>query len=303
MMKSIRSGLSVVGRKPGLVALIYAVNVFTALVIAVPLYIGLSRIVGPTGFGFDLAAGSNIVVWADIIESLSHVSAAAFVQVMWILPVVFLAKVVSSVGLINAIRDDGIRSFWPGVGQYGGRAIVLGLAYLLVTIVGTIGITILLAIGYSVFSGEVGTYRMTVYVVPSMFLIFFAIIDLFHDYSRIKLVKDEVPVMRCFFHGFAWPWRHRGSIAIYVFWYLGAAILLVFPTLLDTNMAASTIGGIVVLFLIQQVVMVLRSAVTVAWFGSEVTYYEKIDWSLAPMIAGDATGGESGLESSPAVST
>lgn len=297
--KSIRSGLSVVGRKPGLVALIYAVNLFTSLVLAVPLYVGLRGVLDRSGYGFDLAANPDIIVWADIIQKLDPSFDGIFVQLMWILPVVFLAKVVSSVGLINAIRDGGIRSFWPGVGQYGGRASALGIAYLLITIAGFIGIAIMFAVGYSIFSGEIGTYRMTVYVVPLVTLLFLGLIDLFHDYARIKLVKDEVPVMKCFFHGFVWPWQHRGSVPIYLFWYVAAFATLLMPTFLDASMAAASLGGVVVLFILQQVALVLRSAITVAWFGSEVSYYEKIDWSLSPMIASRTVGDEPDTGTAP----
>ena len=46
------------------------------------------------------------------------------------------------------------------------------------------------------------------------------------------------------------------------------------------------------LFLGQQVVFFLRSATTVAWFGSEVSFFERLDLRNAPLIAGEPAAGD-----------
>jgi hypothetical protein len=48
---------------------------------------------------------------------------------------------------------------------------------------------------------------------------------------------------------------------------------------------AATIGAVWLLFLAQQIVFFLRAGVTVAWFGSEVSYFERVQYRESPLIA------------------
>ncbi len=283
--KSIRNGVSFIGRKPGLVILIYVVNVLAALLITLPLYSSLSGVIDQTGFGFELAEAADIVVWADILGKIGPVFGSVMLQLLWIFPILFVTKIAMSVGLINAARDGGIRSFWPGVGYYTGKGLLLGLLYLFVTGLVIILSVIALVLLMRMIGGEVAIYRISIFVIPITMLAVFAFFDLAHDYARIRLVKDETPILKSFFHGFSWPWQHLGAIPVYFFWYAAALVLVLIPTFLDTIFAGATLMGIVGLFLTQQIALLFRSAATVGWFGSEVAYYENIEWGLTPMIA------------------
>ena len=69
---SFTAGLNGVRRRPGLVVLIYAMNLVLAFVLSVPIAIALSSTVGNTGFDADLARGFDFVLWADIIEEVGE---------------------------------------------------------------------------------------------------------------------------------------------------------------------------------------------------------------------------------------
>ena len=283
--KSIRNGISFLHQKPGLVILIYSFNLLAAYVVALPLKTALTDLLAPKGFGADLAVETDIVVWTDLIQELNYVFDGIFSQIVWMLPLLFIGKVASSVGLINALRDGGIRSFWPGVGYYTGRGLLLGLLFLVVSIVAIVASIVFFILLYGVFSGEAGRWWVSIAVIPAILITVFAFLDMVHDYARIKLVKDEPGVFKCFLEGFRWPFAHRSALPIYAFWFLAATVTVILPSCIDASMAATTTGGVWALFLIQQIVILVRAALTVAWFGSEVYFFEQVEWGLTPLIA------------------
>ena len=200
-------------------------------------------------------------------------------------PLYLIWKAAASVGLIHALRGDDARSFWQGVGRYSGKAVLLGLLFLVLALIGVVGLLIV-AGGLSAFwPGEVGTFWINFVILPTLAISGLAVLDLMHDYARMALVVDEKKVFKATFTGLAWPFKHGQASGLYVAWFVPAAVLLLLPTVLDMNVAAATGGAIWGLFLMQQILMLLRAGVTVGWFGSETALYETIRLREMPLIA------------------
>ncbi len=293
-INSFRAGFSAVQKRPGLVVLIYAVHLCLAFLLALPIYMALSNVVGPSGFGSELAQQFDVVLWADILDKAGLVLSALRTQLFWMIPLYLVWKAGWSVGLIHALRDGGGRSFWAGVGRYAARAVGLGLLYGLLVLVWLGGVA-LLSVGLAVvWNGEVGAFRVFFVLAPTLVVLGLAFIDLLHDYGRIALVVEERKVTRAFLAGVTWPFRHAQAFPLYGVWFLLAAVALALPIVLDFEM-----NGIWGLFLLQQLFLLLRAAATVGWFGSEVAFFEAVRRREAPLIAteesapaGNATMGE-----------
>ena len=282
---SLAAGLRGLRRRRGLVLLIYGLDLALALALAYPLYAVLAATVGPTGFSDDLAAGFDIVLWADIFEEIGPVLGALLWQLLWIVPLYGLWKVASRVGLAHALRGDQIRPFWQGVGRYTGRGVLLALGFVLLIAVVVVAAGAVAFVLLAIFPGEAGQFWTVVAVVPLVLVIGLAWLDLSHDFARLALVVEDRPVQQAIRTGLAWPFRHRAALALYGLWFVPAAVLLVLPTLLDANVAAATGLGIWSLFAVQQIVLLLRAAVTVGWIGSEAALYEAVWMREAPLIA------------------
>jgi hypothetical protein len=54
---------------------------------------------------------------------------------------------------------------------------------------------------------------------------------------------------------------------------------------LENLLPAATAAGIVLLLVLQQFMMIVRAGVTVAWYGSEVSYFEAKAAAELPLIA------------------
>lgn len=282
---SLAAGLRGLRRRPRLVLLIYGMDLALAFVLALPLFVILEDTVGGTGFSEELAAGFDVVLWADVIEKAGPVLGALVAQLLWMIPLYLVWKTAARVGLAHALRGDHVRPFWQGVGRYAGRGVLLALLFLL-PLLGLLGVVgMLTAVLIFVFSGEVGAFWLLLVIAPTLLITGLAILDLMHDFARAALVIEDLPVRQAARVGLRFPLRHGTASHLYVLWFLPALVLLALPTLLEMSIPAATGLGIWFLFAVQQVGLLARAAVTVGWIGSEVALYEAVWMREAPLIA------------------
>lgn len=285
---SLKAGLAAVRRCAGLVLLLYAVDLALAFVLAVPLYSALARAVGPTGFGPDLAAGFDLVLWADVMQKAADVFRALGAQLFWMVPLYAVWKTAAGVGLVHALGRGGAGSFWQGVGRHTGRGLLVALGFAPLVAGWLIAVVVLYALVDGVSDDEVVLFWANLVWLPLLAAAGLALLDLMHDYARIALVVDEHPgrpVRRSLRAGLGWPFRHGLALALYALWLVPAALLLVAPSLFDTAFTAGTAGAIWLLFLVQQLCLLLRAATSVGWLGSEVAFFETVRARQAPLLA------------------
>ncbi len=280
MSNFFNQGFRAATSRPGLAGLLYAFNLVIGIIVTVPIFLALNSIVGTTGFSGELSSQFDIALWMDIMEDALPTFQSFQIQLLWILPVFFLWKVASSVGVIHTLHTHGARSFWQGVGEYTGRAVLLALVFLVPLIAIVIGIAIVTFVLTMVWTGEIGIFWIYFVFLPVSVILSFAFLDLMHDYARMELVVGNRPVMESMISGLAWPFRHGGSNTIYIGWFIVAIIVLILPTIVDFRE-----GGLWGVFLIQQILLFLRAGITVGWFGSEVAYYDAVVTDEMPAIA------------------
>ena len=281
----LRAGFSSIARHPGLVVLLYAVNGLLAFVLSIPIYNTLADLVGPTGFGPDLAGGFDVVLWSDIIEAAGPAFGAVAAQLLWVVPLYLVWKTAAHVGLIHALRGSQVRSFWQGVGRYTGRALLLTLLYSLVLPVVVFVLPVAMMFLGAFWQGEAANFWITAVILPTLFITFLSVLDLMQDYSRTALVTESQSVASAWWTGIKWPFQHGAASRLYVMWFVLAATALALPTLLDLSFTAGTNVTIWLLFVLQQIALLARAAVTVGWIGSEVAFFEDVRLRQMPLIA------------------
>jgi hypothetical protein len=288
------TGYRMASRRKGLALLLYAVNLILSLAVAIPVFFVIQSAVSDSGFGPDLAKEFNLPVMADIWNRIFRTAAdggtVGELKIMGLtllltIPLLLVWKSISAVGIINAVRDNGLRGFWQGVGRYAGKSILLAIPYFLLSTCALIGLVVLMAgIGNTV-GTEAGIYWSTVIGLPVSWLLATSLLDLMHDYSRIGIVARDESVLSAFGNGFAWPFKHRQSVLVYGAWFVLGTILLLLPLLFDSLTTAGTWTGIVILTALQQMALYFRATVTVGWFTSEVEYFEHVRFYDEPLIA------------------
>jgi hypothetical protein len=282
---ALRSGLRAIHRRPGLALLVYGVNLVLAVLLSVPVYIALDQAVSLTGFGRELAAGFDVVLWADIMEKAGPTLGALLGQLLWVVPLFLIVRVALHAGLIHALQGSGVRSFWTGVGRYATRALLLSVmlapaAAVLALVAG--GLTLFIS---AFWSGEIAEFWTFGVIGPALLVSALAVADLMQDYGRIALVVDERSIGQAWRTAIGWPFRHGPSVLIYAAWLGVAAVLLLLPILVDAWMPAATPAALGILFVLQQAMLLLRAFVTVGWMGSQVAYFEQVCERERPLIA------------------
>ena len=268
LLTSIAAGFRALRARPGLAALLFLVNLAVALVLSIPVGVALDLAVTTTGFDADLASGLDVVLLADIFQRSPDLFVIMARQLTWIIPLILVWKTAMGIGLVHALQGDGTGSFWTGVGRHFRRAFGLGLLYLVGAGI-VIGASVIIGTAVAAMSGEVWTYRTWVLIVPAMLVIGLAKLDLMHDFGRIAIVLQGRPVFSAFIAGIRFPLKHGRVILLYVFWAVAAAVLWLLPTVVE-----AAVGASLLVFLLQQVLLLGRAGVTVGWIGSEVAFFE-----------------------------
>ncbi|MFT4603369.1 MAG: hypothetical protein ACI9W4_000083 [Rhodothermales bacterium] len=253
--------------KPWLAVLLFSVHAVLGYLIATPIGAALTTTFGAAGF-----EEIDIALLADIPEALAGAFASVFGLLMIATLILFLWSSAAGVGLPQALRQGGARSFWSGVDRYFWKS--LGLTGLFLVPMGIwTGIVAGVAIVFALtLSSEVIQFWTVFVAVPAVWLTGMAAIDLTLDYARIALVSSDSSVVESAKMGFRRGLRRWAAHGVYLVWFVPSLLLLLLPTELEMSMGAS-FG----LFLLQQVVLLGRSFISVGWMGSQVALYEDGD--------------------------
>ena len=282
---SIATGFNRTKQRPGLVFLLFGINLLFALLLSLPVYIILGNAVNISGFGPDLAEYFDLVLWMDLWETIGPSFISLVRQLIWMIPLYIVGKAAIGVGLAHALSGINGRSFWQGVGDFTGKGVLVGLMFLPLMI-GVILVSIFAAVILGmVWTGEVGVFWVNFVIAPVFAVLGLMLVDLMQDYARIAIVLDHSKIFRAWITGLTWPLKHSTSYWIYLIWFVVAAVLVGLPTLLELSFVAATGVTIWGLFVLQQAVLLLRAAVTVSWIGSGVAFFESVRHQEAPLIA------------------
>jgi len=268
LLNAIAAGLRAIGSRPGLAALLFLLNLALALVLAVPVGTALDLAVSGTGFDADLAGGLDIVLLTDILGDNPDFFAVLLRQLIWLLPLLLVWNAAQGAGLVHALRGDATGSFWTGVGRHFGRVLGLTALYAVMAVI-VIGLSVIVASVIQAVSGEKWTVLGWTVIFPIMLMVGLAKLDMMQDYGRIAIVHGGAGVFQALFSGIAFPLRHAWAFLLYGAWAAAALLFWIAPTLVE-----AAVGASFAIFLLQQVLLLGRSALTVGWIASEVTYAE-----------------------------
>lgn len=279
--KSIKEGVRLAVRRPGLTAIVFLSHAAIAFVLSIPIYQSLMDSTGASGFGADLVTRFDLVLFADIMEDASDAVQSVLVQLLWIVPAVVLWKTAMAVGILHALRWGGVGSFWDGLGRFTLRALVIAamnFAMLGLLVATAAAIVALIGLATSQFPVIFGG-------ILAVLLLVFA--DFADDYGRVVLVSDRSQILRSWWSGVTYGFRRPAAVAVYVAWAVAAVALTLLVVRLHPSWARE-IGTVWLLFLGQQALLVIRSGVSVAWLGAELTFHESTNFQEAPLLAGSA---------------
>ncbi len=254
-------GIEGLRRRFGLAMLVWGANLAVALAISVPAITALNSIVGPSGFGDDLARSFDLVLWSDILDRTSLDGLLHFV---WIIPTYMIWKSLLAAGLLHALAGSGTGSFVQGIRRFWARSLAIGLVFLPVAVLGVVGAVLSGVLLSAVWTGEVARFWIGVVVIPTLIFCILAAVILLRDVARGVLVVQEQPVWTAVAAGFMRPFQRGAIAAVYGAWLLVTASTIALWPVVEMHVAQSA----VTLFLSLQALLFCRAAATVAWHAS-----------------------------------
>ncbi len=263
-----RAGFGGALRRFDLVVLIYGVQLAFAAVLAAPIARSLGSIVGPTGFGSDLVAGSDIVLWADILGEEARSLGRSFLHLLWFVPIVMLWKAAKGVGLVHALGIERGHSFWRGAVRFGLRSVLVGMLFAALSVV--LGaVLLMLAVGVArASSSPVAAYWILAVCLPLPLLATLIGIDVLRSVSRAVIATADASTLSSIRDGFEGVMRQPQLLLVYGVWKLFGLGCFSLSFLAELQFAAGGKGAVVALFMLQQVLLMLGALWSVSWFGS-----------------------------------
>lgn len=250
--------------RPWLAVLLFSVHAVLGYFIATPIAGALN-----TTFATAGVEEIDIAMLADIPEALLAAFASVFGLIMVATLVLFVWSSAAGVGIPHALRQGGARSFWSGVDRYFWQGLALTGFFLVPMGIWTVVVAVLGLLISVNLSGEVAQFWVAFVGVPTFWMIGMAALDLTLDYARIALVSTDSGVVDSARLGLRRGLRNGTAQAVYLLWFIPSLILLLFPTELEM-VAGASFGT----FLLQQLVLLGRSFVSVGWVGSQVAVFE-----------------------------
>ncbi|MDA0875524.1 MAG: hypothetical protein O3C45_10760 [Bacteroidetes bacterium] len=272
IVRILTDGWGAAVKRPGLAGLLYAGNLILGIILSIPILVAFSNAASETGWSPDLASEFDAALWADLLRESGPLVSTMLSQLLWVLPVLYLWKVGSTVGIVHAMRGDRTGSFWEGLGKYAGKAIVLGLPFLVLAGLMVLGIVLLIALLSASPIGEVGQFWIRFVVAPILIVLAVAVVDLMHDFARLELVLRGQTVWNAMYAGMGWFWQSGSAQALYMAWLVIGSLALILPFWADM-----AVGGLFLAFLLQQALLFVRSMVSVGWLTSEVLLFQELE--------------------------
>ncbi len=278
------AGVRLLSGRMGLVALLYGLDLLVAVLLGFPLYSAFVEHVGITGFGPDLIKRFDLVLWREIFDGLTDALKVLGIQLLIVVPVYWIWKTASRMGIIYALHQGGIWPFWRGVGYYTAKGLLLGLLFLPLKAI-AVAVAVMIGLGlFNAWTGEVGAFWSMGVILPFLVITALAIVDLFQRYARIAVVVRHDTVWRAFSAGLAWPFKYGAASYVYIAWF--AIVLLIFVVTQGLNaMLHVGVSAVLLGFIIQQINLFTKEAATVGWIGSEVSLFERTHIHELPLIA------------------
>lgn len=263
-------GGSLTAQRWSIVLAIYLITLIIALPIAAAFRSSLIAVLGDGSAMSRMFSDFDYTVYDDFMRNSNHI---VEVFTRMIFPIVLMSTIIHGLlaaGVASAIKGDAtVGGFLRGTGVYLGRSAKLLSLFLILTVL-VIGIWSI-GLGFiwsAMTAGNVteSAYLWASIVVAGLFLIPIAVLSLALEYARIIMVRDELTgAFKAMGKGLAFVGQHPiRMIAMHGTLVLLMLAFIALYWLLEGFIGMTSVAGIVLVFILQQLSVVARVAVR-AW--------------------------------------
>ena len=275
ILASLKTGFSQMFRTKRMLFIYYGINLVFGLIVMLPARALVKSIAGSTLTGGRLAGNLDIEFILELIIQQHGAVAELFglvagAAILYLLVELFLSGGAFSVFAAGGSWDAG--AFWSGSARHFGRFCRLALWYIPVFV-------LLYLIQYLI---RIETSEAAIFwsraIRVAIGYIALIISYMIFDYARILVVlTDEHAMRKAIWRGIKFTFRRffrTFTLALAVF-ILGLALLFVYNPIADA-LHAPTVFAVLLMFLLQQIYMLIRMALKLTLYSGQTALYEKL---------------------------
>ncbi len=281
--KAFSAGFITAAKSKKMTTLIYAVTLLFALILAIPFHSVLRNQIGSSMAPELLFKHFDYTVFSDFMRTSGKALNPFFGAAVWMGIFYLVFSVFFAGGVLNVISSPenkfSVKNFLEGCGVYFFRflrlAVYMIFIYFILTAAAVMIISAVIALMYESGQNETALFYifLTGAIIFALLLIVFLAIA---DYAKIILYRTESKkVIKSIWLSIKFVFRHFfGAYILYVL-VLAALVLFFFLYfVLENSIGMSSALTVLMMFLVQQILIWLRTLVKIWFLGSELSYYD-----------------------------
>jgi hypothetical protein len=299
-------GLRRAVRLPGLAALLWLANLLLAAVVAVPFWLRLHGALAGAPAGDRLLEGFSFGLLVDLMREHGSLLAPLALSALPVVAAALLVNAFAAGGVLEVLRRGQpgtvLERFAGGGAWFFGRFLRVGVFAGIVTVLGVGAVAVGAAATLRRLQDSTWEPAQVVVWLTGMLAagLIALVVLLALDLARVRVVRDDRRRVTRAFAGSLWlVFRH--PVATLGLWAgLGALFAAALAVYLGARqvLPATSWGGIVLMLLLQQAVMVVRAWLRVALFAGEVELVGRFAPAV-PALASRLPVDEPSLELAP----
>lgn len=271
------SGLQNTFKVKKIVLVVYVINVFFALAVALPFASVLFSAIGYSDALTPLATTFNFTAFNDFMREHGQGISGIMAVARWLIPIYFLVQIFLNGGIINAFKKENnsysLSDFYKNCTIYFWRYLKVFLSMAIFQVIALVIVIIPMVIVFSKGIDNVAseaTYWTTSYWGLGVAFVFLSLLMLVSDYAKILLTDENAGgIFKTIFK--AWKLVFKNFLSFYGLFLVNLIVItLVYWIYLQLGDVINPSSGVVIfLFLIiQQIINLIRIATKFTYFGS-----------------------------------
>ena len=285
ILNAYSNGLVSAAKSKRMTTLIYAVTLLLALVIAIPFHSVLIAQAGNTMALSSLVKHFDYTSYTDFMRQSGKTITPFLGLAVWMGFFFLLFTVFFSGGVLTILSEENkflVKNFLSGCGKFFFRFLRLAI-YMLIIISIIEGVLIfvigaILVAAYQTVQSEASLFYIFLVGTVAGLLIFILFLTI-SDYAKVILFReDSKKVLKSIWTSTKFLLRHFfGAFFLYLLLLIAPVVFFILYFLLDGSIGMVSGFTIFVMFLIQQLIIWLRTWIKIWFLGSELSYFDLIE--------------------------
>lgn len=284
IFKAYSAGVVSAVKSKRMTTLIYAVTLLLALVLAIPFHNALSIRAGNTMALSSMVKHFDYTTYTDFMRQAGRALSPLLVEAFWMGVFYLIFTIFFSGGVLTVLNEQNsftIKNFLSGCGKYFFRFLRLAI-YMIISEVIIVSLLMfamgaILAGAYPAVQTEASLFY--IFVAGSIIGILLLILLLnISDYAKIILFRDDSKkVFKSIWGSIKFVFRHFfGAYTLFLLLLIAPVIFFILYLWLDSSIGMVSGITIFIMFLIQQILIWLRTWVKIWFLGGELSYFDMI---------------------------